>query len=332
MWALKHLVLSASNEIKMNCLGELGPGWLKQIVSNDVEVSSMLTTTTRGDRDEEVATPIRMNTPNAAGEQVDLLNAVEEESRESNQDMEDDVERDLEMADSIGPLSRAELAGKRFVTSLNNNNEKISKAERSGSTTMTRDRRPICQGISDELAIQKEGLNLLRNLICGTGASEMIDVVFRELGQERLFELLAAKLRPRVLNAFHREQRSSENGVRQIQPQNEIVLAICYIIVHIAAGNPRQRQLLVAQTDLMKLLIPLFNHTEGEIRLCCVWVCINLTWRDSNTDDINCKVRARELAKLGVLEKLEQMERNETTDVQERSKCAREQMTSLLRF
>ena len=313
----------------MSCLEELGPGWLKQIVTNDVDISNSMATA-RGDRDEGSSTPIRMSTPNAAGEQVDLLNAVEEDSRASSQDVEDGGEgdEDMKMADSIGALSKAELDGKRHAIPLQSQG-RDGRLETAAFIRRNIDQRNL--GMSDELAIQKQGLDLLRNLLCGAGAADMIDYVFRELGQDKLFEMLATKLRPRVFNAFNRERRSSENGVRHVQPQNEIILSICYIVVHIAAGDPRQRQLLIAQTELLKLIIPLFNHTNFEIRSCCVWICINLTWRDNASDELNCKERARQLAKLGVYEKLEQMENDPELDVRERSKTASHQMASLLR-
>jgi len=326
VWALKHLVLHASNEIKMACLGELGPGWLKQIFNNDIEVPNLFPTP-RGDREEGSSTPIRMSTPNAAGEQVDLLNAVEHESGESGQDFDDDGEEGLRMVDSIGALSGAELEAKQHTMSSHQDDSRKPLLE-----SLNADRSPCHPGMSNELAIQKQGLELLRNILCGNGASDMIDFVFRELGQDKLFEMLAAKLRPRVLNAFNRERRSSENGVRHIQPQINIVISICYIIVHIAAGHPRQRQLLVAQTELLKLMVPLFNHTECEIRSCCVWTCLNLIWVDNDSDKSNCKARARELVKLGVYEKLEQMENDPVLDVRERAKTASNQIVSLLRM
>ena len=314
----------------MNCLEELGPGWLKQIVSNDIEVPNPLGST-KSEREEECTTPIRMSTPNAAGEQVDLLNAVEEDSRGSSQGVDDDGEEDLKMVDSIGALSRAEFDEKKNALSHHQSNKRGALIDTTVLTSRDADLRPPNQAMSDELAIQKQGLDLLRNLLCGPGAPDMIDFVFRELGQEKLFEMLAAKLRPRVFNAFNRERRSSENGVRHVQPQNEIVLSICYIIVHIAAGNTRQRQLLIAQTELLRLIIPLFNHTDRELRSCCAWLCINMTWVDNASDETNCKVRARELAKLGVYEKLKQLETDPDTDVRERSKTASHQMEALLR-
>ena len=301
----------------MSCLEELGPGWLKQIVKNDVEIAYQLPST-RGEKEEGSGTPIRMSTPNAAGEQVDLLNAVDNNSRASSQDGEDGGD-DLKMADSIGALSRGELDGKRSTLRPYRD---IDHGVNSETTNYSAGQRPSSQGMSDELAIQKEGLDLLRNLLCGSGAADMIDFVFRELGQDKLFEMLAAKLRPRITNAFDRERRASENGVRHSMPHMEIVLSICYIIVHIAAGDTRQRQLLIAQTELLRLIIPLFSHPDAEIRSCCVWVCINLTWIDSESDKVNCKARARELTKLGVYEKLEQLENDPVSDVRERAKTA----------
>ncbi|KAL6720118.1 hypothetical protein ACLMJK_002039 [Lecanora helva] len=327
VWALKHLVFEASNEVKISCLGELGPGWLKQIVTTDVDNPHALANA-RDDRDEGSVTPIRMSTPNAAGEQVNLLNAFDHDSRAVSVDVEEDGEDDMKMADSIGALSRAAFDLKNNAVPSSPSH---GRGEIPGLTRRNIDQRLSYHGMSDELAIQKEGLDLLRNLICGTGASDMIDFVFKELGQDKLFEMLAVKLRPRVFNVFNRERRSSENGVRHVQPQNEIILSICYIVVHIAAGDPRQRQLLVAQTELLKLIVPLFNHAMPEIRSCCAWICINLTWRDNASDEMNCKVRAQELARLGVYEKLEQLENDHNLDVRERSKTASHQMSSLLR-
>lgn len=324
VWALKHIVLDASNTIKMSCLEELGPGWLKQIVNNDVDTSNYVTTSRNGDRDDGSSTPIRMSTPNAAGEQVDLLNAVEEDSRESSQDVEEDAEEDLEMADSIGALSRAELDRKQYSSS--------GRGPISETAGLTGRRHSSQPALTDELAIQQQGLDFIRNLICGSGASEMIEHIFRELGQDKIFEMLAAKLRPRVFNAFNRERRSSENGVRHVQPQTDIIVSVCYIVVHIAAGSTRQRQLLISQTELLKLIVPLFSHPSKDVRACCLWIVINLTWIDDASDNMNCKARARELMKLGVYEKLEHMEHDADLDCRERARTAGNQMSTLLRL
>ena len=325
VWALKHVVLDASNAIKMKCLEELGPGWLKQIVNNDVDTANYATISRSLDREDGSSTPIRMSTPNAAGEQVDLLNAVEEDSRESSQDVEEDGDEDLKMVDSIGALSRAELDRKLNSHQSNSRGLILEPAD-------LMDRRRSSQpALTDELAIQQQGLDFIRNLICGSGASDMIEHIFEEFGQDKLFELLAAKLRPRVFNAFNRERRSSENGVRHVQPQTDIIVSVCYIVVHIAAGNTRQRQLLISQTELLKLIVPLFSHPSKDVRACCLWIVINLTWIDDASDNMNCKARARELMKLGVYEKLEHMEHDADLDCRERARTAGNQMTTLLR-
>ena len=331
IWALKHLILGASNDVKRRCLKELGPGWLKQIVNYDVESSGLATVTKSGDREDGSATPIRMSTPNAAGEQVDLLNAVEEDSRESSHDIDEDAEEDWNMADSIGALSRADLSWKHHGFSSYHAHGHGSFSETAGTANRNTEPRPSNQGITDELAIQKEGLDFIRNLICGTGVSDMIDYIFQELGQEKLFELLAAKLRPRIFNAFNRERRSSESGVRHVQPPIDTVIAVCYIVVHIAAGFPRHRQLLISQTELLKLFVPLFKHPNREVRACCTWFVINLSWVDDQSDHANCKIRARELVNLGIFETLEAMENDPELDVRERARTARSQLTTLLR-
>ena len=324
VWALKHIVLEASNAIKMSCLEELGPGWLKQIVNNDVEAPYHANVSRIGDREDDSSTPIRMSTPNAAGEQVDLLNAVEEDSRESSQDIEEDGEEDLKMVDSIGALSRAEL-DRKLCSHPSSGRGIVS--ETAGFTG----RRRSLQPLTDELAIQQQGLDFIRNLICGNGAADMIEHILSEFGQDKIFELLAAKLRPKVFNAFNRERRSSENGVRHVQPQTDLIVSVCYIVVHIAAGNTRQRQLLISQTELLKLIVPLFSHPSKDVRVCCLWIVINLTWVDDASDNMNCKARARELVKLGVYERLEHMEHDADLDCRERARTASTQMSSLLR-
>ena len=326
IWALKNIIADATNQTKMTCLKALGPGWLKQIVANDVEGSSISANTRLADRDDGSSTPIRMSTPNAAGERVDLLNAVKEDSRETSQDVDGEDEEDLKMSDSIGALAKADRDRKQqfWAPQLNSDGILSTLGRDPGSYSL------LDRALSDETAIQKEGLEFIRNLICGEHSPEMIDHLFRELGQEQVFEMLATKLRPRILNAFTRDRRSSEHGVRHIQPHTEIVTSTCFTLVHIACGHPRHRQLLVAQTDLLKQLLPLFNHSCGKIRVCLCWFVINVIWVEDNADKPNAKARARELAKLGFVEKLDALEKDESLDCRERAKHARDQMKQLL--
>ena len=312
IWALKHLVLGAPNALKMTCLEELGPGWLKQIISNDAD-DFAFPLGLRGERDGGSRTPITMGTPNAAGEQVDLLNAVEDSFRESSQAFEDNGDEDLNMVDSIGVLSRSHSDYRCSPLLGRQPDLRANEVE----TIKSHD-------------IEREGLDLLRNILAGPAAHEMIDHIFRELGQDKLFELLANKLRPRVLNAFNRERRSSEIAVGQIQPPTKIIISVLYIIVHIAAGLPRHRQLLVSQSELLKLVVPLFTHSDPEVRSPCAWIVINASWLDSSVDLPNSRSRARELVKLGFYEQLEAIASDPSLDVRERTRTALTQMANLL--
>jgi len=319
MWALKHLVVGASNEIKQSCLEELGPAWLKQIISDDLDTMSAPTTCPRhSDPENGATTPIRMSTPNAAGEQVDLLNAVEDESRNSSLELDDDGDEDLKMSDNTGHLGRAESAQKRDSSHHRNDRGPL----RAAVGVPVGSRCHHHQGLSDDLAIQKEGFEFVRNLVCGPNASDMIDHVFRELGQDKVFDILAAKLRPRVLNAFDRDRRSAEHGVRTIQPQTDILKSVCYTLVHIAAGHPRHRQSLVSQIPILEALVPLFNHANEEVRACCAWIVINLTWEDNEDDRGACRARARKLADMGMMQKVQHMEHDTSLNCRERGKNA----------
>lgn len=273
-------------------------------------------------------TPVRMNTPNAAGEQVDLLNAIVESSRTADHNLEVDMDKDLRMVDAIGVSggvapSQSDIPARR-----------LNSADTGPDRTVTDFPLTQHQMPSDELAIQKEGLDILRNLTCckePKDSPKMLDHTLNELGQGKLFDLLISKLRPRTLNAFNRDRRSSEHGVRQIQPREEIIVSACCVIAHIAAGLPKHRQLLIAQKELLKLLVPLFHHGTMEVRASCIWVAWNLLWIEDSQDKTSARQRAHELKKLGFYEELEALEKDENLDCRDRSKQTREHMRELLR-
>ena len=316
IWALKHLVLNSVNSLKMECLNELGPGWLKQIISNGTEDKQ----STR-ERESAANASMGMGTPNAVGMQVDLLNAVETDSNGSTQ-TEDD-EGDVRMSDSE-PESRQNRP----------NRTPNPPSSRAGSLLAIRPN-------PDDLAIQYQGLEFIRNLVCGQGATEMIDFLFSEFGQDRLFDLLRNKLSLRNPGgATHPNRRTpstnSSNAIRRgrssdQQSITELSIPVLYILIHIAAGLPRHRQILIAQTELLKKVGQLFKHEKREMRVCCAWLCINLTWVDNGSDEQNCKTRARELTKLGYLDKLRSMESDPELDVRERTKTAVHQMAGMIR-
>lgn len=318
-------MLTAPTTLKIACLEELGPGWLKQIICNDIEDINV-SYNWRTDKD------VSMGTSNAAGEQVDLLNAIEDESRQPAHLTEEEMDDDVSMTGIVGGSNRSDSSHKPAPPISRREFPRI-KAFESSRSAHWKDDEPSFpnQARNDDLAVQKEGLDFIRNLICGPGAPEMIDLIFRELGQDKIFDMLAAKLRPRVINTFRRDSRSTETGIKLVQPPPEIMISVCYIIVHIAAGHPKHRQLLIAQSELLKLLVPLFLHTKREIRVCCAWLVINLTWVDDQSDHHSCRARARELLKLGMWDKLEMLVSDQELDVRERTKTAISQMRDLLR-
>lgn len=111
IWALKHLVLSAPRLLKKECLEELGPGWLKQMICDD-EADSASVSGTRSNREASTGTPLAMGTPNAAGERVDLLNATDG-TGESRQAINEDDDDDSKMADGIGILGGLDLVSQQ---------------------------------------------------------------------------------------------------------------------------------------------------------------------------------------------------------------------------
>ncbi|KAL8683957.1 MAG: hypothetical protein Q9186_000168 [Xanthomendoza sp. 1 TL-2023] len=306
VWALAHLVSSAPKLLRKSCLSNLGPEWLLQIC-NDGDDCARPFGGARSDREASISTPLAMGTPNAAGEQVDLLNATDG-SEEGRQGAKQDDDDDSNMIEAGAPDQGGHSSPPKV-------------APHQVETTITR------HGRADELAMQIQGLSFIRNLICGGDAAEMIDYLFEQLGQERLFEMLIGKLRPRLVNAFNRERRSTEKGVRQTQPQSEIVTTVLYIIVHMAAGSPRQRQVVVSQPELMKLIISLFSHSGSPIRVACVWVVINLTIVDDQSDYASCKQRIQQLKRLGLMEKLKLLESDVEMDVRERLKTVMYQLS-----
>ena len=329
IWALKHLVHSASNPLKMACLRELGPSWLMQLLHINAREHPPFAAPMNGD---DGATSIAPGTPNAAGEQVDLLNAIDDESQASasahgvldGDEHEDVDDEEVNMIDSIGALSRPH-SHSRITQEQDQSHHTSNLGEQVESDF------GVARMIGrDDLAVLEHGLDFIRNLICGPDSAEMIDFVFDELGQDRLFETLAALLRPRPIEFITRERKMSGFGVKYVAPQSEIVVAACFVLVHIAAGLPRHRQVLLSQTELMKTLIPLFTHTTSEVRSCCAWVVINLTWMEDQGDKVQSRNRALELSKLGVLEQLRRLEGDPVLNVRERIKQALQQMGELL--
>ncbi|KFY18330.1 hypothetical protein V493_08706 [Pseudogymnoascus sp. VKM F-4281 (FW-2241)] len=315
LWALKHLVQSAGNNIKMACVEELGQGWLVQLICEDTEDDVAYTSSTRStvlDQDNDVH-----------------MNYSEDE---------DYKQKTTENAAGMSSASKSSGFSQRFPES------ERSKAI-SGSTSQLVSSRfaalhkgelsPAKKARENDTAVQEQGLDLIRNLIGAynsTGPAEnsdMIDFLFHSFGQDQIFEILASKLRPKIINPF--SKRGAENGsgngeTRIVPPQPEIITSVEYILANVAASVPRHRQQVVAQTELLKLVLEQSNHPDKEVRLALCWLIINLTWVEDDQDTITRTQRVRELTKLGFLAKMEVLERDCDLDVRDRAKTALWQM------
>ncbi|KAI1781109.1 ARM repeat-containing protein [Hypoxylon cercidicola] len=307
LWALKHLVLSSSIDLKKRCVEELESGWLVRLICDDTEDDA-------------------------------LFSARERSDRQPTQNGLDDMDEDMDMG-LADDQNRAWLSPSFYKTSTTHNHSDIRilrEADSRLEALREAELNPIRKARHDDLAIQEQGLGFIRNLIGGAHSSnnvdspnettEMIDFLFNTIGQERLFDILASKLRVKVLHSYSRRSATGSEA-RILPPQTKIIESVIYILVHIAASIPRHRQLVVSQTELLKQLAKLFNSQDREVRVALCHLINNLTWQDNANDGPACSQRALELKKLGFLTKLEALkEGDDELDVRERAKSALWQM------
>ncbi|KAF2999586.1 hypothetical protein E8E14_005894 [Neopestalotiopsis sp. 37M] len=287
LWALKHLVHMASIDLKKTCLEELQSGWLVQLICDDTEDEALFS------------------------------------SRSRDKQVSDDLDEEMEIEDESPVPSFPKAADSHRLR---------QQAEARLANLREAEGNDVRKARQDDLAIQEQGLGFIRNLIGSShnnsnaestnDTAEMIDYLFSELGQDRFFNILATKLRIKVLHAFSGRRGSSGNETRVLYPQARIIEAVIYILVHMAASIPRHRQLVIAQTELLKLLAGLFNSRDREVRVALCHLLNNLTWQDDANDAPACSQRAIELKKLGFLNKLESLGHDEELDVRERAKSA----------
>ncbi|OBT47784.1 hypothetical protein VE00_01431 [Pseudogymnoascus sp. WSF 3629] len=315
LWALKHLVQSAGNDIKMACVEELGQGWLVQLICEDTEDDAAYTSSTRS--------------------------TVVDQDNDVHMNYSDDEDYKQKMADNATGVSSANKSP--------GFSQKVPESERgkaiSGSTSQLVNSRFAAlqkgelslgkKARENDTAVQEQGLDLIRNLIGAynsTGPAEnsdMIDFLFHSFGQDQIFEILASKLRPKVINPFSKRGLDNGNGngeTRIVPPQPEIITSVEYILANVAASVPRHRQQVVAQTELLKLVLEQSSHPDKEVRLALCWLVINLTWVEDDQDTVTRTQRVRELTKLGFLAKMEVLERDSDLDVRDRAKTALWQM------
>ena len=322
LWALKHLCLGLPYAMKMHCLDELGVGWLVQ--------------TLHGDPTKASSTPLGMGTSNAIGEQVDILNAVDNPHMDVDEESEDEEDEDT-MTDSIPSMRRHTRPGSRY-TSATNIRDRLQQIKND-----EQDIRLINE--KDDIRIQEHALDFIRNFILEDKASgEMIDHLLNSFSHTRFFELLDAKIRPKGAttqpgtpsywnNTPHRPNFPSNTPISSnwaTYPSTELISSTLYILVHLANGRPQHRTLVISQTQLMQHVLPLLSHPRREVRTPGVWFVNNLLYVEDNTDENATRERAQNLRQLGFEDAVRVLGRDQDLDVRERAKTAIEQFGKLL--
>ncbi len=176
--------------------------------------------------------------------------------------------------------------------------------------------------VKDDILIQAQVLDLVRNLICGDGADEVVEYVLKEFNQTEFFGILAQRLRSRTGNRQSTTNGNKRETSKATSPPTEIINSVLAIIIHIAAALPRYRSLVIGQTEIMKLILDAFGHANREVRRNAIWITINLMYHDDSQDKLECRRRAKELEKLGFVDKVMGMKEDVDVDVRERTKTA----------
>ncbi|KAF3003004.1 hypothetical protein E8E13_005753 [Curvularia kusanoi] len=324
LWALKHLCLGIPVPMKIQCLDELGVGFLMQTLSGEPSKPAM-------------------GSSNAAGEQVDLLNAVDEPHMDLDDEPSSDEDEDT-MTDSIPSMRRHQQSGSRYTsaTNIRDRLQQIKNDELDPRIKLER----------EDQAIQMQSLDFIRNFCSEEKQSgEMIDHLLKTYGHSRFFDMLDSKIRPKSSASSH-SQPATETptlsywpGTTQQRPpfpsspstqpnwshyhSGEILKAAVFIFVHLANGRPHHRSLLLSQTTLMRHLLPLCSHPVRDVRLGCAWTVINLVWVEDHTEEGPTRERARILRDMGFEAKVNEMTRDPDLDVRERAKTATDVLARL---
>ncbi|KAJ4261474.1 hypothetical protein NW762_006899 [Fusarium torreyae] len=300
LWALKHFVDAVGPDLKKATLAELGSHWLQQLICDDTEDSAL---------------------------------QLSKEREASGLDMDHDV--DMQQSDEPHRWVYGSNGLLREINAANST--RLRQVEDKLAAVRESELNPVRRARNDDLAIQEQGLDLIRNLIgrprsglsseTTNETTEMIDFLLHELGTERLFEILSSKLRVKVFRPFSRRPTVTGRETKLLHPQAKIIVAVIYILAHIAASVSRHQQMVITQTDLLKLLAQQASSKDREVRVALCHFIINLTYKDDDGEAQACALRAIELRKLGFFTKMEALTKQDgDLDVRERAKTAAYQL------
>ncbi|KAK3636620.1 hypothetical protein LTR56_014093 [Elasticomyces elasticus] len=323
LWALKHLVSSSPKEIKVKTIEELGTGWLVGVIRGE-----HLHQRGHGEVAGGGVSVAGLSTPNAAGEQVDLLNPsstgmdVDDPDDEQDYDEEEEVIND----DEDGEVMYDELSSTHYQASqLRSTIQQAPSAfnsKRYLSSVREIEQNPSLRARQDDVAVQEQALDFIRNLLNGEDCAAMFEYLLQHIGSAKIFELLTEKL-ARVTDT------GSSTSTRPVYGPSALIISTVNILTHIANALPRHKQLLIAQKPLLQAWLPHFSHPDRKVRVACVWAINSLTWIDDDSDRRDARARAQELRSCGIETAVRQLIGDGDLDVKERAKTAVRQFEQL---
>jgi hypothetical protein len=306
LWALKHLVFSCPRELKLSILEELGIGWLVGII--------------QGEPREGVATSggvsVGLSTPNAAGEQVDILNPSSMDIDEPVGTPEEPMDEDDEDGDVIFDESSRTYYQSSSLRSTLNAPAPAFSSKRYLSSIRELEQNEEYTARRDEAAITQQALDFIRNFINGDDCAVLSDHLMQQIGSAKLYDILTSKLGPLPRSA------ANSNSGRHLHHPTEVVLSTIHVIIHLANAGPKHCQMLIAQKPLLTAMLPHFSHVDPRVRVMCVWAVNSLTWITEGGDRNDAKARITELKNMGFEREVRSLAGDVALDVKERVKTA----------
>ncbi|SMY28428.1 unnamed protein product [Zymoseptoria tritici ST99CH_1A5] len=290
LWALKHLVFASPKDLKFATLEELGTGFLVGIIQGEQ----------REGPSNGGGVSVNLSTPNAAGEQVDILNPssmdVDEPIVDTPEEPMDEDEDDDEAGNDDGDMIFDEQSRTYYQSSQMRSTLDLpapafsSKRYLSSMRELEQDEEYLSR--RDEAATQQQALDFIRNFINGEDCAVFSDHIMNTIGSAQVYDLLTAKLAPLP-------SRSTTTTTRPLHNPTELILSTVHVIIHLANASPRHRQMLIAQKPLLSALLPHFHHPDPRVRVMCVWAINSLTWIEEEGDRREAKQRSNELKAMG---------------------------------
>lgn len=360
--ALKQVVNNASVDLKRQILNDVGPAWLMSQLTDTSKVelltgstNTMSDTNPAGQKIDilNVSNDVEMDidathdkaancgdTENGARMDTDEQNGKNDdddnENDNDNYDNDDDDDNDNDNdQDSLG--TNFKLSDLRTTAGKT---RPISKWLL--ENLQNRESNPLMTAKLEGDEIQRQILDIFRNFVMDQdGASaDLIDSLAKSVGGiQTIFDatLLILKVQHRfdqrtvAIALQHPKQQVRQSPTDDLNWKcDSVILSAIMLVVHIAAGSSAIKQILSQQTDLFRALLHYFSHPNWQIRDACIWVVINLTWLEDQSDRDNARLRALELRTTGIEEKIRSLKDDPRMNVKERVKTAIKYMDEVL--